>query len=738
MVKGSELVKTSANSSTSVSTEPAVDSLEHKSHDDQPGILLQDLVGAATLQSSESRCSKPSSRDGLNTGRLSWTSVPDALLTSVHADRRILRRCNSVPASPTSPTTGASSDTLYNTPHSSDTSASPALSRFRQAVDAHRGFSKTCQKALIEHLKSEETEKKNTDWAALVEWTKIGNTTEVEKMRKERSEVRRRLEMQSRELRAMKREMKLLKKSLEAKSQLDNESEAETVDEDEGGVLLPHTLAAPTANVQEVQEDTCDTPQETEKADHGISVVNESTNKAKTSRKEMAEERKELQRALKQQLMEDSVPAAPENSEAGYSTAKGVFEQDSSSKAVCNKSYNKARFAKVEDLQHHNEGLQNVLEHTRGVIYQLQTEAELKDEEINKLKAENHFAQLEVGHCNAANACYRAAMEDGNPALTAHLDGLLKRKEEAYAELEMRAAECAELLAEEKKHGAIEKVYSYKNIQGLENELAHRLNVIDALTEGKAVLKEQNDKVYEMFEGKICQNDAIKVFLHDWYAIRKDNALLIKMVNERQGYMLDAEKAVAELQAEKIIDEHAANTDKVEYRQLQQALNGLTYVNHQLNAKIDFQDEIREELRTELEGQLKQQATEVQHLLQWGANDWLERRQQAQERQIVSQNQEITKLNSLANHWRIRAMEQQDDFCPMANWEEVTDWNAEDARWRLWDAERKVEQLQRERRQLIREGKRPEVREVGHDGSNWLRDRAEATRVMEEFVDFEG
>lgn len=478
-------------------------------------------------------------------------------------------------------------------------------------------------------------------------------------------------------------------------------------------------------------------PQETGDVDRGMGAVSEGIIKAKTSTKEKAEE-KEFQRALKQQLMEDSVPEIPVSSEAEHPAAMAEFIEESSQMPVNVKHNNKAQFAEVGDLQNHNKALQSVVEHTRGVIYELQTEAELKDEVISKLKAENHFAQLEVGHCNAANACYRAAMEDRNPALTAHLDGLLKRKDEAYAELEMRAAECAEQLAEEQTQRALERMYSEKNIQGLRNELAYRFNLIGTLIEGKDVLKKQNDCIFEMFKGKITENDAIEAFYRDYETIQKDNTLMIKMVNERQCYVLDAERGVADLKAEKIMDEHAANADKLEHRQIRQNVNGLMYINHQLNAKIDFQDEIREELRTELEGQLKQQATEIQHLLQWGANDWLERRQQAQERQISAQNQEITKLNSLANHWRIRAMEQQDDFCPMGNWEEVTDWNAEDARWRLWNAERKVEQLQRERRQLIREGKRPEVREVGHDGSNWLRDRAEATRVMEEFVDFDG
>lgn len=162
----------------------------------------------------------------------------------------ILRRANSVPSLPSSPTTGASSETIFNTPTQSDAASSPALSKFHHAINEHRKGSKKCNQALADYLKGEEKEIENADWAAIVEWVRIGNTTEVEKLRKERSEVRRRLEMRSREIRAMKREMKELKESLEeTKSQSIEESDAESGDEDEGGVLLPDTLAAPTEMV---------------------------------------------------------------------------------------------------------------------------------------------------------------------------------------------------------------------------------------------------------------------------------------------------------------------------------------------------------------------------------------------------------------------------------------------------------------------------------------------------------
>ena len=634
-------------------------------------------------------------------------------------------------------------------------------------MDDHKRSGGKCHQALAEYIKGEEREKENIEWAALVEWTKIayqsdldalekGHAAKVVQLQKERSEVRRSLELRNRELRATKREMKKLKESIEeaTKDQEQKQpapnphpaagSDTESVDQDEGGVLLPQGNATPTKMVHDKREKTGDG-----EAEHRMKSADQGMKQAEVFRKKVAEEKKKRQQALKKQLMEDSTPEASSVAEAGPSAA--------TQKATAIRHHNKAPFMEIRDLQENNNALQ--------------AEAEAMEEEVKVLKAQNHFAQLEVGHVHAANACYRAAAEDDNPARTAHLDGLLKRKDEAYADLEERAAECAELLAEEKKQRAMEKAYSGAEIRGLHKELAHRFKVMEALTDGRDVLKAQNDWVFQMFQEKILHNDVIEAFLRDYHVIQKDNSLLIKMIKERQCYMVDAEKQLADLKAEKITNDHASNAEYLKHRQTQQSLNGLTYVNSQLNAKIDFQDEMREELREELEGQIKQQAAEFQALLQSGANDWLLQRQQAQERQIEFLNAKVTELNGIANQWRIRSLEQDDGFCPMNDFSEVADFHAEETRWRLKEAERQVAHLQqviremdkerkrkgKEREQQVGEtsrdrkgkgkerevlevnrerkgkGKGKELLEIGHDGSNWLKDRAEEEKVREEY-----
>lgn len=749
---------TSQDLAATGSRKPSIPSLELLPRDGLQEALLQDSVESvpSTPQHlAESPGSTPNPTDSSNTGKLCSIQWLNRRLTLIPTDRKRVVRSNNLPSSPSSPTTGASSDTFYDTPRHSATSSSPSPIEFRQALDERKEPSKKCRQALVEHLENEENAKENREWAALVEWIKIGHKAELDNLkvnhaaevgtlRKERSEERRRLEVRNRELRTLRREMKNLEKSIEetAKDQEEiqpapdaqsaDESDGESVDEDEGGVVLATNNILPTEGHQ-----FCGTAVGgLEYADLERNSTAEDEKKTETPAKATTKPTRERQRALKQQLLEESAPdytVSHTGTQAVQPIAIGILTSNAAQQPTISvNGDNKGLLAQVKELRDHNKALKTNLSSTREVIGRLTSEAEAAEGEITKLRAENKFAQLEVGHCNAANACYRASAEDHNPARTAHIDGLLRRKDEIYAELEKRAAECSDQLAEETKERAIEKVHSEATIQGMKNELAHRVNTIAALTGGKNVLKEQNDEICRMFEGKIFQTDMIKAFLRDYEVIQKDNALLTKIVNERKFYVQEAEKGVADLKAEKILDEHAANADKLKYRQTQQSLNGLMYVNHQLNAKVDFQEEMREELKGELEGQIQRQAEDIRECIQWGADDWLLRRHQAQEAQIAFLNDEVNKVNGIANQWRIRALEQQDGFCPMFNFPEIADWNAEDTRWRLRDAERENDRLQRLLAQLVREGKKAEVlEEAQHDGSNWLKGRAQAREEME-------
>ena len=484
-------------------------------------------------------------------------------------------------------------------------------------------------------------------------------------------------------------------------------------------------------------------PEKIETSEESIAQIDSHNDKEKTEKptRETAREkrkRQQLQRQHLLQLLNGSTSDCPEphaESEAAQPAAVGEAAASSTSHGSTGLDGDeKGLLTEVKDLRDHNRGLKSALAFTRDVIYNMSLQAETMEEEMKVLRAENRFAQLEVGHCHAANAYYRGELEDENPARTAHMEGLLKRKDEAYAELEMRAAECAEALAEETKQRAIDKVWCEGRIQALRNELAHRVNIGEGLAEGKRLLKEENDEILRMFKSKIFEDDMAKAFQRDYEVVQKDNALLINMIKERKGYVLAAEKQVVELKVAKVIDDHVAARAEEDHRRTQQELNGLIYVNSQLTAKVGFVEEIREELKKDLEGQLQQKTNELDTLLRWGADECLQNQIQAQSAQIASLNAEVERATSIANQWHTRALEhQRSDFCHLYNCEEVGDFGAEETRWRLVNAERENEELKREVRDLREVKGKGMERGYEHDGSRWLRDRAEARMVMEEF-----
>lgn len=171
--------------------------------------------------------------------------------------------------------------------------------------------------------------------------------------------------------------------------------------------------------------------------------------------------------------------------------------------------------ARIRELENQKASLIENFDYATSEIARLRSERIATQEELKELRTQNHFAQLEVGHLHANNACYRAELEDSNPARTAHIDGYLRCKDEAYAELEARAASCAEELAEEQKNRAVDNVYAQGKINGLNTELAHRSNMITALTEGREILQEQKEEIFQMFQGKIFQRDVDEAFRRD-------------------------------------------------------------------------------------------------------------------------------------------------------------------------------------------------------------------------------
>ena len=448
-------------------------------------------------------------------------------------------------------------------------------------------MSKECHEARFESLKLGEEEEKNAEWLALLKWMEVshqadvtnlknGHAAEVQQLKQDRSQVRRKLEMKSRELKASKREVKELEHTIEeltkgreetpsaVHSQCGDESREEVMDEEEGGVALANHHVATTV---EASDGACVGPSSgKDDADLAPRYTKEQKGKWKESAGE-----------------EPAIPTSL--------ATTNINDND-------NDNNNKDLLAQLHHLRTHNDVLTTNLTSSRQHTALLTSALATATAEIAQLKANIHFAQRELGQLLAANACYRNIIEDNDdvdPARTAHVDGLLKRKDEAFADLEERARECAEELREERKRRRGEGIYYIKGMQGLEGELAHRVNVIEALSESRDEMKKLNEEIVGFFRGKIFQDDALKIILRDYDLLQRDNVRLNHSLNERRCYVLDAAKEVAEISAQAIATEHEMEKERLVHRTTVQDLNGLTLMNNQLKAKLEMAEEMIEE-----------------------------------------------------------------------------------------------------------------------------------------------
>lgn len=469
---------------------------------------------------------------------------------------------------------------------------------------------------------------------------------QLETLKKERSRIRKCLSERNMELRSAKKEIKILQKALEQRSVKECSEGNEDMEEQAGrlaGAGSPHIT-----EVHKLQEDRDkSTPEEPRRI----------------------------------------TPQAVRNGEAR--------EEATPNQALDFGDNEKTLATRAEELQKQKQTLEENLEYATEEVTRLCSEAEATSEGVKRLRGENHFARLEVSYIHAINAFYRGEFEGHDPARTAQFDGFLKRKDEAYAELEMRAVECARQLAEEKKNRTIENAYAEEKINNLNEELALQHETVAGLIQGRNILMEQKEEIFQMFQKKIFASDVDDAFRHNYDIIKKDNTFLISIINKRERYLEDAEKPVADLRAEIIILESAAESDQLKQRQMQQSINGLEVEKLSLQDKVTILTELRDEAAQESSAQIQQQADEIERLLRDGAEDGWLRCSRAQADEIAHCRAEMERLEGLMNQWRMRALEAQEDFCPMLQYAEVIDWTAEESRWRLHHAERRALELER-------------------------------------------
>lgn len=349
---------------------------------------------------------------------------------------RKARRSSCPPLCTSSPDSNHSSETLFGTPCHSEASSSPTFIDSHRTHDKHENLDNYCWLVLAEHLKAEEKDAENKNWEIVVGCMKLAHQTEIaelqsqifvaetileardvelanekddheadlntiETLRKERSDVRKRLSERNTELRNAKKTVRNLSKSLEETLERGSiyECSPEFGNVEEEAPRLARVNSPHATEVRELQK----------KRDAGVQLFEETTGeinlgnlgkreeKGETHKTESSEERRLCQEGLKQQVLDwltleelrrnssQAAATGEEKDQATLQEALGINDDDDDKGS-----------ARVKKLEKENETLEENLEYATDEVARLRLEAKSTSEEMKRLRAVNHFAQLGV------------------------------------------------------------------------------------------------------------------------------------------------------------------------------------------------------------------------------------------------------------------------------------------------------------------------------------------------------
>ena len=210
-----------------------------------------------------------------------------------------------------------------------------------------------------------------------------------------------------------------------------------------------------------------------------------------------------------------------------------------------------AQKAQIDLLQATKQKLEREKQEFRGALEFAMAKQNEKDEEIAKLHMEAHLAGLEVDYIHALNTGYRRDTED-HPERSAHLDGLLKRKDEAYNDLLERYKQCILRRAEEEKMRNVDREHFSGTLATLRREIAALNEEMEALGSSRDGFQEQNEDILKMFERKVFSEDIVRAMNEEFDILKHDNAFLIQKVRSRDGCIEERMAEITLLKVETI------------------------------------------------------------------------------------------------------------------------------------------------------------------------------------------
>ncbi|KAL9100584.1 MAG: hypothetical protein Q9163_004058 [Psora crenata] len=208
-----------------------------------------------------------------------------------------------------------------------------------------------------------------------------------------------------------------------------------------------------------------------------------------------------------------------------------------------------------------------------------------------ELERENRDATLDIDFFALQNAFYRYEMEYSDPARTALSDGILQRKDEAIIRREEDLEACYRLLAEERKGYAIDKAKAEEESKRFKHELEDLTSSLEQVSNSRATLQEQFNKVAEMFRSKIYHNDMVKAICDSHEVITQDNAFLIAALQKRHSRAKDAYEHIASYKTEVIELNCTIEANKQKEAQLEGEKSRLV----QRVDELEWKDELHEQ-----------------------------------------------------------------------------------------------------------------------------------------------
>lgn len=345
------------------------------------------------------------------------------------------------------------------------------------------------------------------------------------------------------------------------------------------------------------------------------------------------------------------------------------------------------------NLRAANEKLQNeysALNRTQEYARQVRVRDE---QEIKNLQNHVKVAAIEVGFVSRINIGYRNLNED-RPELSALLDGLLKRKDEANAELVERLNSCTLAVAEERMMRRTDREHFEEVRRNLESGISCLEEKLEGLQMSQNNIQKQNQQFASTLAGNFAQNDVVGALIDDREVYREDNDRLIKTVHSREAHVKEAMAQIAPLRVKIIELEHALEATRPKIDELQAEINGLGLRNDNLRLDVETQNSELEFKNRELQESLSSQTRQLEELYRSSLTTLIAQQLAAmQGNEIAGMKEQLQKVANEKNYWYNRAMEQGEDFCHIFNADLVVDVESEETRYRLRHAERTAAEL---------------------------------------------